>query len=57
MQELSWATPEQLGKLTLPQLTCLNSDRPPNRQRMASPYELQAIMERREAEEAEWRER
>ena len=49
MLEIPWATPQAIGKLTLPQLLCLSNERPPNQKQITSPEEY-ARIEREEAE-------
>ena len=53
MTNLPWATPESLGRLTLPQLLCVGSDRPPSGGRLTTAEDFAAFADRRKAEKAE----
>ena len=53
MREIPWATPEALGRLTIPQLACLGSEKPPGNT-SGSAEAFQEYLRRRAAEEAAW---
>lgn len=54
MQELPWGSPDNLKRLTIPQLACLVSDRPIGRGLCATAEDFLREAARVEAEESAW---
>lgn len=56
MTELNWP-PHVLAKMTIPQLLCLNSEKPPSAPgAIKTAEDFQAMLERKAAEDAAWNE-